>query len=91
MWANLSINQPKVKFVFTRGTVFNLFSGHTDHVICLTALDHNYVASGALDGGLIVWDVEQGKIKYKLDKSKNGHTSSVTFLLQLENGYLGKF
>ena len=63
-------------------------SGHTDWVICLTALDNGQFASGSTDGTIKIWgsQQEQWQCFHTLDKASGAHTGWVNCLTALGSG-----
>jgi WD40 repeat protein len=59
--------------------------GHKNYVTCFFGLNDTHFASGSQDRKIILWDLNEKKMKLKLE---NAHTESIKHLVQLESGDL---
>ncbi|EME29247.1 transducin family protein / WD-40 repeat family protein [Galdieria sulphuraria] len=64
------------EFLVPRGSS-NTLAEHTDYVKALTAVDRHrgIVASGSLDGKIVIWDLEKGEYQSVLGKGLQENTS----------------
>lgn len=79
-------NDKSIKLWDNNGNLYNVFTGHSEAVLCMIQLNDGRIASCSIDKTIKIWNYK--KKSEKPEVILIGHTAAIFCILQLKDGRL---